>query len=101
MTEAHKALSEHARDAASLLKELGNESRLMVCCSLGDSELCVGELNQLVPLSQSALSQHLARLRDAGLVTTRKEGQTVYYRLAGDKAVKIITTLKSIYCPEQ
>ncbi|WP_185236005.1 ArsR/SmtB family transcription factor [Teredinibacter franksiae] len=101
MTEAHEALSEHARDAASLLKELGNESRLMVCCSLGDSELCVGELNQLVPLSQSALSQHLARLRDAGLVTTRKEGQTVYYRLAGDKAVKIITTLKSIYCPEQ
>ncbi|SMF04866.1 transcriptional regulator, ArsR family [Alteromonadaceae bacterium Bs31] len=92
-------LAAHAKDAASLLKELGNESRLMICCSLGDSELCVGELNELVPLSQSALSQHLARLREAGLVDTRKQGQTVFYRLAGDHAIKVIQTLKSIYCP--
>ncbi|TVZ39900.1 DNA-binding transcriptional ArsR family regulator [Alteromonadaceae bacterium 2753L.S.0a.02] len=93
-------LAEHAKDAATLLKELGNESRLMVCCSLGDSELSVGELNKQVPLSQSALSQHLARLREAGVVCTRKEGQTVYYRLQGDHALKIIATLKAIYCPD-
>lgn len=94
-------LAEHAKDAANLLKELGNENRLMVCCALGAQELCVGELNNLVPLSQSALSQHLARLREAGLVATRKEGQTVHYRLTGDQALKIISTLKSIYCPEE
>lgn len=93
-------LAEHAKDAAGLLKELGNENRLMVCCALGGKELCVGELNKLVPLSQSALSQHLARLREAGLVSTRKEGQTVYYQLSGDKAARIITTLKTIYCPD-
>lgn len=93
-------LAAHAKEAASLLKELGNESRLMVCCSLGDKELSVGELNQLVPLSQSALSQHLARLREAELVCTRKEGQTVYYRLQGTHALKVIATLKSIYCPD-
>ena len=93
-------LAVHAKQAATLLKELGNESRLMVCCSLGNSELSVGELNARVPLSQSALSQHLARLREAGLVKTRKEGQTVYYRLAGDQALKVIATLKSIYCPD-
>jgi len=97
----HDELSEHAKDAASLLKELGNESRLMVCCSLGSHEMSVGELNKLVPLSQSALSQHLARLREAGLVATRKEGQTVFYRLSGDHAIRIITTLKSIYCPDR
>ncbi|WP_045858406.1 ArsR/SmtB family transcription factor [Teredinibacter purpureus] len=96
-----EALSQHAKDAATLLKELGNENRLMVCCSLGEKELSVGELNKLVPLSQSALSQHLARLREAGLVTTRKESQTVYYRLSGDHAIRIIGTLKSIYCPDE
>ncbi len=96
----HEELAIHAKDAASLLKELGNENRLMICCSLGDRELCVGDLNELVPLSQSALSQHLARLREAGLVETRKQGQTVFYRLSGDHAIKIIHTLKSIYCPE-
>jgi len=97
--DAIEELAAHAKNAAGLLKELGNESRLMVCCSLGNRELCVSELNELVPLSQSALSQHLARLREAGLVDTRKQGQTVYYRLAGDNAIKIIQTLRSIYCP--
>lgn len=96
----HQQLAAHAKDAARLLKELGNESRLMVCCCLGDNELSVGELNQQVPLSQSALSQHLARLREAGLVATRKQGQTVFYRLAGDHAQRVIRTLKSIYCPD-
>lgn len=90
----------HSRDAAELMKQMGNEHRLMVLCTLGAGELSVGELNERIPLSQSALSQHLANLRRAGLVATRKEAQTVYYRLEGDKAVKVIETLQSIYCPE-
>ena len=93
------ALSEHASAAADLLKELANINRLMICCCLGDGELSVTDINAMVPLSQSALSQHLARLREANLLATRKESQTVYYRLADEKVLKIIATLKTIYCP--
>ena len=89
----------HATQAANLLKALANENRLMIMCSLLAGELSVGELNTKVPLSQSALSQHLASLRDAGLVSTRKEAQTVYYQVCGDEARKIIAVLQSIYCP--
>ena len=93
-------LQAHSRDAADLLKQLSNEHRLMILCVLGDDEMSVGELNARIPLSQSALSQHLANLRRAGLVSTRKESQTVYYRVEGDKAFRIIEVLQSIYCPE-
>ncbi len=89
----------HAQDAAALLKALANENRLMIMCTLIAGEMSVGELNEKVPLSQSALSQHLAGLREAGLVSTRKEAQTVYYSLLGDEAKKIIAVLQSIYCP--
>jgi len=89
----------HAQAAAALLKALGNENRLMILCTLINGEMSVGELNARVPLSQSALSQHLASLREAGLVATRKEAQTVYYTLQGDEAQKIIAVLQSIYCP--
>lgn len=92
-------LAEHASQAAATLKELANTNRLMICCCLADGELSVSELNASVPLSQSALSQHLARLRDADLVLTRRDGQIIYYRLKGEHAIKIILTLKSIYCP--
>lgn len=91
----------HAQAAASLLKALANENRLMILCTLIEGELSVGELNTRVPLSQSALSQHLASLREAGLVATRKEAQTVYYSLQGDEAQKIIAVLQSIYCPAE
>lgn len=94
-----QAMQEHAQAAANLLKALANENRLMILCTLIGGELSVGELNTRVPLSQSALSQHLASLREAGLVATRKEAQTVYYSLQGDDAQKIITVLQSIYCP--
>jgi DNA-binding transcriptional ArsR family regulator len=90
----------HATQAANLLKALANENRLMIMCTLLSGELSVGELNAKVPLSQSALSQHLASLRDAGLVRTRKEAQTVYYQVCGDEASKIIAVLQSIYCPD-
>lgn len=91
----------HAQQAAALLKALANENRLMILCTLIEGELSVGELNIRVPLSQSALSQHLASLREAGLVATRKEAQTVYYSLQGDEAQKIIAVLQSIYCPTE
>lgn len=93
-------MQEHAQAAANLLKALANENRLMILCSLIDGEISVGDLNARVPLSQSALSQHLASLRDAGLVATRKEAQTVYYRLEGTAAVRVLEVLQSIYCPK-
>ena len=89
----------HASQAANLLKALANENRLMIMCSLLAGELSVGELNAKVPLSQSDLSQHLASLREAGLVRTRKAAQTVYYQVSGDDARQIIALLHSIYCP--
>jgi len=97
--EMHE-MQTHAKAAADLLKQMSNEHRLMILCALGNQELAVSELNQLVPLSQSALSQHLASLRRAELVKTRKDSQTVYYRLNGDAALRIIAVLQSLYCPE-
>jgi DNA-binding transcriptional ArsR family regulator len=88
----------HACEAAQLMKTLGNPVRLMILCSLVGTELSVGEINQLVDLSQSALSQHLAVLRREKLVQTRRESQTIYYRLASNSARRIIELLHSIYC---
>lgn len=93
-------LAEHALAATNLLKQLANDKRLMVCCCLGDEELSVSELNTQVPLSQSALSQHLAKMREANIVSTRREGKVIYYRLANENVLKIINILKDIYCPE-
>ncbi len=91
-------LSANAKEAAALLKAMANENRLMILCTLLDQEMTVGELNAVVPLSQSALSQHLAALRKAQLVKTRREAQTIYYQLAGDAAQRVITVLKELYC---
>jgi len=90
---------EYAKEAANLLKKMGNENRLLILCSLINGERSVGELNDMMPLSQSALSQHLASLREAGLVGTRREAQTIYYSLRGSEAIKVIEVLQSIYCP--
>ncbi|HAH09288.1 MAG TPA: ArsR family transcriptional regulator [Alphaproteobacteria bacterium] len=90
-----------AAEAAGMLKALSNERRLMVLCQLGAGELSVGALQDRLDLSQSALSQHLAVLREEGIVTTRRDGQTIFYRIADPNAVKIIETLASIYCPEK
>jgi len=92
-------LAEHATDAASLLKVLANENRLMICCMLLDKELSVTELNELIPLSQSALSQHLAKLRELEILMVRREAQTIFYRIENDAALKVIQTLKSVFCP--
>lgn len=88
----------HAIDAAGLMKALGNESRLMILCLLAEGERSVGELNDIIPLSQSALSQQLARLRQQGLVNTRRQSQTIYYSLADGPAERVISLLHEIYC---
>lgn len=88
----------HAGDAAQLLKALANEKRLMILCLLAEGERSVGELNTQLDLSQSALSQHLALLREDGLVTTRREAQTIFYGLGQGPAQRIIETLHGIYC---
>ncbi len=95
---AAEQMSEHAADAATLMKALGNESRLMILCMLADGECSVGDLNEIIPLSQSALSQQLARLRKQGLVSTRRESQTIYYSLAEGPADRVIRVLHDIYC---
>jgi len=91
-------MAEHAADAAGLMKALGNESRLMILCLLTDQERSVGELNEMISLSQSALSQQLARLREQGIVQTRRESQTIYYSLAPGPADQIIHLLHDLYC---
>lgn len=88
-----------AGEAAALLKALAHEARLMVLCQLTDGEHAVSALQENSGLSQSALSQHLARLRDEGLVETRREAQTIFYRLADPKAARLLETLAAIYCP--
>jgi DNA-binding transcriptional ArsR family regulator len=93
-------MREHAADAARLMNALGNESRLMILCMLAEGEQSVGALNEAIPLSQSALSQQLARLRRQGLVETRRESQTIFYSLSEGPAEKIIQLLHDIYCPD-
>lgn len=87
-----------AREASGLLKTLGNEHRLLILCTLLEGERSVGDLVETVGLSQSALSQHLARLRRDGLVRTRRSSQTIYYRVAGAEAPAVLATLHSLYC---
>lgn len=91
-------LQPKAREASELLKALGNEHRLMILCQLLERERSVGELVRLVGLGQSALSQHLARLRRDGLVRTRRSAQTIYYSVAGAHARALLETLHRLYC---
>ncbi len=91
-------IQDNARRASTLLKAMSNQHRLMILCQLVPGEQCVGELEKVVGLSQSALSQHLARLRRDDLVQTRREAQTIYYQLAGEEASAVIETLYGLYC---
>jgi DNA-binding transcriptional ArsR family regulator len=89
-----------AGQAASMLRLLANENRLLVLCRLvAAGELSVSELAAAVQLSQSALSQHLAKMREDGLLSTRREAQTVYYRIADPTVARVLALLKAIYCP--
>lgn len=91
-------MAENAQDAEQFLKQLANRNRLMVLCVLVDGEYSVSELNQQVPISQSALSQHLAKLREAGFVSTRRESQTIFYQLADPRVKTVIRQLYGMFC---
>jgi DNA-binding transcriptional ArsR family regulator len=98
---APELMEAHAADAAQLLKALANEQRLHILCNLLDGPLSVGELNQRLNLSQSALSQHLALLREMQLLDTRREAQTIFYSLPDGPVVRIMALLQDIYCPPE
>jgi DNA-binding transcriptional ArsR family regulator len=92
-------LEQRAGDAAQLLKLLANETRLLILCRLvTEREMSAGAIVAAAGLGQSAVSQHLARLRDDGLVATRRDGQTIHYRIADKNVARIIAVLKDIYC---
>ncbi len=92
-------LRQQAGMVSRLLKALSNPNRLMILCSLMERErLSVGELNQSLPLSQSALSQHLAILRRDQIVATNREAQTIFYSLADEKIAVLVATLYHLYC---
>lgn len=89
-----------AEQAAAMLRTLGNEHRLLLLCLLIEhGELSVGEMHAHVDLSQSALSQHLARMRDDELVASRREAQTVHYRIADPRVETLVAALKKTFCP--
>lgn len=94
-------LEARAGEAAQLLKLLANEKRLLILCHLiAREEMTVGTLVEAVGLSQSALSQHLAKLRVDGLVTFRRQSQTIHYRVADPKAARLLEVLKDLFCPD-
>ncbi len=87
--------------AAALMKALSNEHRLLILCHLIEAdEMIVGELVERIGLSQSALSQHLAKLRAEGLVTFRREAQTLYYRVCDERAASVLVLLHQMFCPD-
>ena len=96
--DAMRQMQAHACEASGLLKAMGNEQRLLILCQLVGREANVGELLASSELSQSALSQHLSVLREAGMVQTRREGQSIFYSLPPGPVLRVMQTLHAIYC---
>lgn len=94
-------MAEHAEEAAGLLKALAHPARLLVLCQLVEGECSVGQLQPITGLSMSALSQHLAVLREMELVTTRRESQTIFYALADGPAIRVLDALHAAYCASE
>ena len=92
-------LVENAQRVADILKLLSNHYRLLILCCLIEGELTVGDLNEQINLSQSALSQHLAKLRESKIVVTRRESQTIYYSIKNPKIVLLLKVLQENFCP--
>lgn len=90
----------HANEAERYLKHLANKTRLMVLCSLLKNELSVTDLLSRVAVTQPVLSQHLALLREAQMVSTRRSGQTIYYRLADERITKTMELLYQFFCAD-
>lgn len=105
MTAAHfdlESFEENATEVANILRALANERRLMILCKLVEwGEANVTTLAEAVGLSQSALSQHLAKMRDEGVVTFRRESQTIWYRIADPRIEQLFATLHGLYCRQQ
>ena len=98
LSAAARQMRPHAEQAADLLRALANEQRLMLLCNLLDGPLTVSELNERVELSQSALSQHLAVLREAGIVSAERQAQNVRYSLPKGVVPKLIGVLRDEFC---
>ena len=94
-------MQENATRASELMKLLGHPHRLMILCQLNQGECSVGELSERIGINQSPLSQHLARMRHEGVVTSRREAQTVYYSLSGPEISAVISLLYELYCDPQ
>jgi len=92
------AMQDAAEDASALMKALANRHRLMILCQLTEGEKSVGELAQYLGLRDSTVSQHLALLRRERLVAPRREGQTIWYRIASDPARAVVDTLYAAFC---
>lgn len=95
------AMQQHAADAEQYLKQIANKTRLMILCNLLENEQSVSELLEVVDVSQPVISQHLALLRDAALVATRREGQTIYYRLADERVTQTMALLYQFFCASE
>lgn len=96
--QASRRLQERADYVAGRLALVANAKRLLILCELAKGERSVGALQQAVDLSQSALSQHLARLREAGMVDTRRESQTIYYRISDPDLSVLMAALYEAFC---
>ncbi len=96
--EEIKKLFEQAREASELLKALSHETRLLILCLLTEGEKSVSELEETMSMSQASVSQQLARLRFDRLVSTRREGRTIYYSIASEEISTIIDQLYDLFC---
>jgi len=95
-------LRQAAGQACGLLKVLANPDRLLLLCQMTQGEYCVGELEETTGIRQPTLSQQLTVLRDEDMVATRREGKQIYYRIASQEALAVMTVLHALYCaPEQ
>jgi DNA-binding transcriptional ArsR family regulator len=101
MKEQLVIMRSQAASAETMLKALGNRHRLMILCRLNDGEQSVGELAAFLDVRDSTVSQHLALLRKDGVVTTRRDGQTIWYALASEPVRRLVGTLYEIYCSPQ
>lgn len=96
--EDFNLLLEQARKASELLKALAHEGRLLILCLLAEGEKSVSELEDVMQMPQAAVSQQLARLRFDRLVTTRRDGRTIYYSIASEEVSSVIETLYNLFC---
>ena len=99
-TDIVKNMQQGASKAVPLLKVMAHEKRLTILCSLMDKEMAVGPLSEQVGIRQATLSQHLAALRHQGLVKTRRDAQTVYYRLDNENVARMIALLHELFCEQ-